>query len=65
MMREDLSGEAPNPAAEARIADAGPLTSLLPGGIFTGLAVLAGTSHPAEPSTKRNRTKRRRCHAGQ
>jgi Zn-dependent protease/CBS domain-containing protein len=46
----DLRGEVPSPAAEARIAGAGPLTSLLLGGIFIGLAVLAGTSHPARAS---------------
>ncbi len=46
----DLGGEAPSPAAEARIAGAGPLTSLLLGGIFTGLALLAGASHPARAS---------------
>jgi Zn-dependent protease/CBS domain-containing protein len=43
----DLGGEAPSPAAEARIAGAGPLTSLLLGGIFTGLAVLVAAAHPA------------------
>jgi Zn-dependent protease/CBS domain-containing protein len=43
----ELGGEAPGPAAEARIAGAGPLTSLLLGVIFIGLAALAGTGHPA------------------
>jgi Zn-dependent protease len=46
----ELGGEAPSPAAEARIAGAGPLTSLLLGGIFIGLAALAGASHPARAS---------------
>ncbi len=46
----ELGGEAPGPAAEARIAGAGPLTSLLLGGIFIGLAALAGTGHPARAS---------------
>ncbi len=46
----ELGGEAPGPAAEARIAGAGPLTSLVLGGIFIGLAVLAGTGHPARAS---------------
>ena len=46
----ELGGEAPGPAAEARIAGAGPLTSLLLGGIFLGLAALAGTGHPARAS---------------
>ena len=46
----ELGGEAPDPAAEARIAGAGPLTSLLLGGIFIGLAALAGTGHPARAS---------------
>ncbi len=46
----DLGGEAPGPAAEGRIAGAGPLTSLLLSGTFIGLALLAGTSHPARAS---------------
>ena len=46
----ELGGEAPGPAAEAWIAGAGPLTSLLLGGIFIGLAALAGTGHPARAS---------------
>jgi Zn-dependent protease/CBS domain-containing protein len=46
----DLGGEAPSPAAEARIAGAGPLTSLLAGEIFIGLAVLVAASHPARTS---------------
>jgi Zn-dependent protease len=46
----ELGGEAPSPAAEARIAGAGPLISLLVGGIFIGLALLGGTSHPARAS---------------
>jgi len=46
----ELSGEVPGPAAEARIAGVGPLTSLLLGGFFTGLAVLVGTGHPARAS---------------
>jgi Zn-dependent protease len=46
----ELSGEAPGPAAEARIAGVGPLTSLLLGGISIGLAVLVWASHPARAS---------------
>ena len=46
----ELGGEAPGPAAEARIAGAGPLTSLLLGGIFIGLAALVRTGHPARAS---------------
>jgi Zn-dependent protease/CBS domain-containing protein len=46
----DLGGEAPSPAAEARIAGAGPLASLLLGGIFFGLAALVAVSHPARTS---------------
>jgi Zn-dependent protease/CBS domain-containing protein len=46
----ELGGEAPGPAAEARIAGAGPLTSLLLGVVFIGLAVLAGAGHPARAS---------------
>ena len=46
----ELGGEAPGPAAEARIAAAGPLTSLLLGGVFIGLAALAGAGHPARAS---------------
>jgi Zn-dependent protease/CBS domain-containing protein len=46
----DLSGEVPGPAAEARIAGVGPLTSLLLGGIFVAAAILVGTSHPARAS---------------
>jgi Zn-dependent protease len=45
-----LAGEAPGPAAEARIAAVGLLTSLLLGGIFIGLAILVGTGHPARAS---------------
>jgi Zn-dependent protease/CBS domain-containing protein len=45
-----LSGEVPSPSAELRIAGAGPLTSLLLGGVFVGgAAALAGTS-PARAS---------------
>ncbi len=47
----DLGGEAPSPAAEAWIAGAGPLTSLLLGVIFIGLALLAGgLTRPAPAS---------------
>ena len=46
----ELGGETPGPAAEARIAAAGPLTSLLLGGIFIGLAALVTTGHPARTS---------------
>jgi Zn-dependent protease/CBS domain-containing protein len=46
----ELGGEPPSPAAEARIAGAGPLTSLLLGGTFIGLAALVGTGHPARAS---------------
>lgn len=46
----ELGGEAPSPAAEAWIAGVGPLTSLLLGGIFTGLAALVGSSHPTRAS---------------
>ena len=46
----ELGGETPGPAAEARIAGAGPLTSLLLGVVFIGLAILAGTGHPARAS---------------
>ena len=35
-----LSGEAPNPGAELRIAGVGPLVSLLLGGLFLGVAAL-------------------------
>jgi Zn-dependent protease/CBS domain-containing protein len=46
----DLRGDVPSPAAEAWIAGVGPLTSLLLGGIFIGLAELVGASHPARAS---------------
>lgn len=46
----ELGGEPPGPGAEARIAGAGPLTSLLLGVIFTALALVVGTSHPARAS---------------
>ncbi len=46
----ELGGEAPSPAAEARIAGVGPLTSLLLGVVFTGVAIWVGTSHPARAS---------------
>jgi Zn-dependent protease/CBS domain-containing protein len=46
----DLGGEAPSPAAEAWIAGAGPLTSLLLGVVFLGVAVLLGASHPVRAS---------------
>ena len=46
----ELSGDVPRPSAEAWIAGAGPLTSLLLGGVFIGLAALAGASHPARAS---------------
>ena len=45
-----LGGEAPSPAAEARIAGAGPVTSLLLGAVFIGLTLLVATSHPARAS---------------
>jgi Zn-dependent protease/CBS domain-containing protein len=45
-----LSGDVPSPSAEVAIAGAGPLTSLLLGGVFVGAAVgVAGTS-PARAS---------------
>jgi len=53
----ELSGEVPGPAAEARIAGVGPLTSLLLGGVFTGLAVLVGTGHPGDIVLPRERAK--------
>lgn len=46
----ELGGEAPSPAAEARIAGAGPVTSLLLGAVFIGLTLLVATSHPARAS---------------
>jgi len=46
----ELRGEVPGPAAEARIAGVGPLTSLLLGGIFVAAAILIGTGHPARAS---------------
>jgi Zn-dependent protease/CBS domain-containing protein len=46
----ELGGDVPRPSAEAWIAGVGPLTSLLLGGIFIGLAALAGASHPARAS---------------
>jgi len=46
----ELSGDVPRPSAEAWIAGVGPLTSLLLGGVFIGLAALAGASHPARAS---------------
>jgi len=46
----DLGGDVPSPAAEARIAGVGPLTSLLLGGIFAAAAILVGTAHPARAS---------------
>ena len=46
----ELGGDVPRPSAEAWIAGVGPLTSLLLGGIFIGLAALAGTGHPARAS---------------
>lgn len=46
----ELSGEAPSPAAEAQIAAAGPLASLLLSVVFVGLALLVGTGHPARAS---------------
>ena len=46
----ELGGDVPRPSAEAWIARVGPLTSLLLGGVFIGLAALAGASHPARAS---------------
>lgn len=46
----ELSGEVPGPGAEARIAGAGPLTSLLLGGVFLGLDALVRAGHPARAS---------------
>lgn len=46
----ELSGEFPNPADEARVAAVGPLTSLLLGGIFIGVAAGVAAPHPARDS---------------
>jgi Zn-dependent protease/CBS domain-containing protein len=46
----DLGGEPPGPGSEARIAAAGPLTSLLLGAVFAGLAVAVRASGPARDS---------------
>ena len=46
----ELGGDVPGPSAEAWIAGVGPLTSLLLGGVFIGLAALAKASHPARAS---------------
>ena len=47
MSRSRRTARWPSPAAEAQIAAAGPLTSLLLGVVFVGLALLVGTGHPA------------------
>jgi Zn-dependent protease len=45
-----LSGEVPGPAAEARVAAVGPLTSLVLGGIFIGAADGVAALRPARDS---------------
>jgi Zn-dependent protease/CBS domain-containing protein len=45
-----LSGDVPSPSAEVWIAGAGPLTSLLLGGVFVGGAVLLAGTSPARAS---------------
>ncbi len=50
MSRSRRAARWPSPAAEAQIAAAGPLTSLLLGVVFVGLALLVGTGHPARAS---------------
>jgi Zn-dependent protease/CBS domain-containing protein len=46
----ELSGDIPDPAAEARVAAVGPLTSLVLGGVFYGLAVGVAALRPARDS---------------
>jgi Zn-dependent protease/CBS domain-containing protein len=41
----ELSGQAPNPGADLRIAGVGPLVSLVLGGIFAGATALAAAAH--------------------
>ncbi len=45
-----LSGEVPSPSAEVWIAGAGPLTSLVLGGVFVGAAALVAGTSPAAAS---------------
>jgi Zn-dependent protease len=45
-----LSGEVPSPSAEVAIAGVGPLTSLLLGGVFVGVAALLAGTSPARAS---------------
>ncbi len=45
-----LSGEVPSPSAEVWIAGAGPLTSLVLGGVFVGAAALVAGTSPAVAS---------------
>src|SRR5271165_7140139 len=50
MSRSRRAARWPSPAAEAQAAAAGPLTSLLLGVVFVGLALLVGTGHPVRAS---------------